>query len=146
MEIIFSKKQSHFNKLDKALVLHNYLTSKSEYLNPNIYNNKQKYNGFYLYDNKELIGGVGFYIDYYNWVFIEDLYINPSYRGQSYGTQLINKVKQFAKEHSCTGIRVETWDFQARPFYEKNGFTLYGELKNHPVGRIDYLLKIELLK
>ena len=38
---------------------------------------------------------------------------------------------------------METWDFQARGFYEKNGYIVFAEIKNCPPRTIDYYLKKE---
>lgn len=38
---------------------------------------------------------------------------------------------------------METWNFQARGFYEKNGYVVFAEIKNCPPGTVDYYLKKE---
>lgn len=38
---------------------------------------------------------------------------------------------------------METWDFQAKGFYEKNGYTVFAEIKDCPPGTICYFLKKE---
>ena len=52
-------------------------------------------------------------------------------------------LKDNVSEH-LTGIRMETWDFQAKGFYEKNGYSVFAEIKDCPPGTIDYYLKKEL--
>lgn len=99
---------------------------------------------FLVYDNDKLIGGAIGFIQY-NWYFLDLLYIDEEYRGQNIGTSLIKQIEAFAKKENLTGVRMETWDFQAKDFYEKLGYTVYGEIKNCPPGTIDYFLKKELL-
>ena len=103
-----------------------------------------KNSNFLAFDNDKLIGGAIGFVQY-NWYFLELLYIDQEYRGQDVGTSLIKQIEMFGRRENLTGVRVETWDFQARGFYEKNGFTVYAEIKNCPPGTIVYFLKKELL-
>ena len=98
---------------------------------------------FLVYDNDKLIGGAIGFIQY-NWYFLDLLYIDEEYRGQDIGTNLIKQIEAFAKKENLTGVRMETWDFQSRGFYEKNGYAVYAEIKNCPPGTIDYFLKKEI--
>ena len=102
-----------------------------------------KNNNFLAFDNEKLIGGAIGFIEY-NWYFLDLLYIDKEYRGQDIGTKLIREIEKFAKEENLTGVRMETWNFQARGFYEKNGYTVFAEIENCPPGTIDYFLKKEL--
>jgi hypothetical protein len=52
--------------------------------------------------------------------------------------------EQVARARKLTGIWLDTFDFQARPFYEKLGFTVFGELKDHPRGISQYWLQKRL--
>jgi len=132
---------SETSKLFLKQGLQNYNYSKNKYLNPKIYSIDKKYFGFYAYKNNEIIGGAYGFIEYENWVWLELLYVDSKYRGIDLGTKLIQSVENFAKENNCVGMRTETWDVQAKGFYEKMGFVVYGQLENHPVGAIDYHLK-----
>ena len=102
---------------------------------------RKKYLGFYVYDRGKKIGGVYGYIDPENWVYIALLYISDDYREKGIGSKLIALVEKLGRRSKCTGIRTETWDFQAIGFYEKRGFVVYGILEDHPIGATDYLLK-----
>lgn len=94
---------------------------------------------FIIYDNEKLVGGALGYIRY-NWYYLEILWLDPEYRGRKIGSELLEKIKLYAREHNLTGIRLDTWDFQARGFYEKNGFRVFGELRDCPPGTIRYAL------
>ena len=50
------------------------------------------------------------------------------------------EVENLAKKLNMNGIRVETWDFQAKGFYEKQGFEVFAELKDCPPKTIEYQL------
>lgn len=98
---------------------------------------------FLAFDNDKLIGGAIGYIEY-NWYFLDLLYIEENYRGQNIGTKLIKAIEEFAIKENLTGVRMETWNFQARGFYEKNGYKVFAQIENCPPGTIDYFLKKEL--
>lgn len=102
-----------------------------------------KHHNFMAFDKDELIGGaVG--IIQYNWYFLEFLYVNEAYRQHKVGKLLMKEIEAFSIQQQLTGIRLETWDFQARGFYEKQGYVVWGELKDCPPGTTEFHLKKEL--
>ena len=98
-----------------------------------------KNNNFLAFDNDKLIGGAIGFVEF-NWYFLDLLYIDEEYRNRNIGTNLIKEIEKFALEEHLTGVRMETWNFQAKGFYEKNGYSVFGEIKDCPPGTIDYHL------
>jgi hypothetical protein len=41
---------------------------------------------------------------------------------------------------ACTDVSLDTFEFQARPFYEKLGYTIFGTLEGYPPGYRQYFL------
>jgi len=80
----------------------------------------------------------------YEWLFISILIIPEALRGNGLGRRLMEQAEQIARTRNLTGIWLDTFDFQARPFYEKLGFTIFGELKDHPRGISQYWLQKRL--
>jgi GNAT superfamily N-acetyltransferase len=68
----------------------------------------------------------------YQWMFIELLYVPREARGQDIGTQLMQQAEDVARANNLTGIWLDTFAFQARGFYEKLGYTLFGEIADYP--------------
>lgn len=101
-----------------------------------------KNNNFLAFDNDKLIGGAIGFVEF-NWYFLDLLYIDEEYRNRNIGTNLIKEIEKFALEEHLTGVRMETWNFQAKGFYEKNGYSVFGEINDCPPGTIDYHLKKE---
>ncbi len=101
-----------------------------------------KNNNFLAFDNDKLIGGAIGFVEF-NWYFLDLLYIDEEYRNRNIGTNLIKEIEKFALKEHLTGVRMETWNFQAKGFYEKNGYSVFGEIKDCPPGTIDYHLKKE---
>ncbi len=88
-----------------------------------------------------VIGGILARIYCWGVVFVDILWINDHYRGQGLGTTLLNKVEEDAKAQQCHLIHLDTFDFQAKDFYEKNGFEIYGVLDNCPPNHKRYYMK-----
>ena len=95
---------------------------------------------FLAYDDNKLVGGAIGVIKY-NWYFLDLLYVDEEYRGQDIGTKLINEIEKLAKSKKLIGVRMETWDFQAREFYEKNGYEVYATFEDCPPGTVDNFLR-----
>ena len=74
------------------------------------------------------------------WVFIELLHLPAALRGQRIGTELMRLVEAEARARHCIGIHLDTFSFQARGFYEKLGFTVFGTLDGMPPGHARYWL------
>jgi GNAT superfamily N-acetyltransferase len=90
---------------------------------------------FHLRDEKtrEPVGGaVGH--GSFDWTFVELLWLPAELRGQGHGTRLMQAIEQFTREHGLAGVWLDTFSFQARPFYEKLGYTVFGTLEDHPLG------------
>ena len=76
----------------------------------------------------------------FDWVFVELLYVPKELQGQGHGTHLMHAIEAFARERGHIGIWLDTFSFQARPFYEKLGFTVFGTLEDHPIGGARYFM------
>ena len=100
---------------------------------------EKEYN-FIAYDGEKLIGGATGFIKY-KWYFLDMLFVDEQYRKKGIGSKLISCIEELAKKENLLGVRIETWDFQAREFYEKNGYEVYAEFDDCPPGTVDYFLK-----
>jgi GNAT superfamily N-acetyltransferase len=80
----------------------------------------------------------------YNWLFVELLAVPEAHRGGTYGTALMEQAEQIARANGCIGIWLDTYEFQARGFYEKLGFEVFGTLDDHPVGQKRFFLRKHL--
>ncbi len=74
-------------------------------------------------NNKNFVAGVDGK-SFYGCLYIDMLWVSENFRGQNYGTLLMAKVENIARERNCKFMTVCTTDWQARPFYEKLGFKL----------------------
>jgi ribosomal protein S18 acetylase RimI-like enzyme len=70
----------------------------------------------------------------WDWLQIDTLWVAESDRGRGYGRALVERAEQIARERGCRNARVDTFDFEARGFYERLGYCVYGELTGFPRG------------
>ena len=80
----------------------------------------------------------------YDWLFIKLLHVPETLRGQGLGTRLMQQAETFARERGLAGIWLDTFDFQARGFYEKLGYSVFGVVEDHPIGGRRYFLQKRL--
>ncbi len=77
----------------------------------------------------------------YDWMFIELLVVPEAARGRGLGAALMAKAEARARELGCVGIWLDTFSFQARPFYEKLGYAVFATITDHPRGAERYFLR-----
>jgi GNAT superfamily N-acetyltransferase len=66
----------------------------------------------------------------YDRLFVELLFVAESDRGHGLGSRLLTLLEDAAQEQGCAGAWLNTYDFQAPGFFEKNGYEQFGELAN----------------
>jgi GNAT superfamily N-acetyltransferase len=100
-------------------------------------------NFFLRNDDGEIVGGA-LGNTWGLWLYVSDLWVDHSLRGKGYATKLMTAIEHLAVERGCSNSHLDTFSFQARPFYEKVGYKLYGTLENHPRGHSHYFLNKSL--
>ena len=93
--------------------------------------------------DKSIVGGL-LGATYWQWLHVGFLWIQATYRGKGYGERLLATAEQEAVRRGCTAVHLDTLSFQALPFYEKLGYSVFGQLANHPAGHSRYYLKKDL--
>jgi GNAT superfamily N-acetyltransferase len=81
---------------------------------------------------------------FYDWLFVEWLAIPKEMRGRKLGTALMARAEDLARERQCLGVFLDTFSFQARGFYEKLGYAVFGTLEDHPRGGARYFMSKRL--
>ena len=90
-----------------------------------------------------VIGGLWGYTGH-DWLFTQLLVVPPALRGQGVGTELMQRAEAEARARGCTGAWLDTFEFQARGFYERLGYTCFGELADYPAGFARYFMRKSL--
>lgn len=97
-------------------------------------------------DNGKIIAGCVAKMYCWNVAYIDTLWVDSKYRGKGLGAKLLAEIEKTAKLKGCYLIHLDTFDFQAKEFYEKQGYEVFGILEDCPKGHFRYYLKKELNK
>ena len=99
---------------------------------------------YVIKEANQVIAGINAII-YHNSLYVDILFVEEQYRGQDLGSELLNKVEAEAKAIGVTLVHLATFDFQAKDFYLKAGYEVFGILEGCPkAGHKSYYLKKEL--
>lgn len=74
------------------------------------------------------------------WLYVGLLWVDDTCRGQDVGTTLMFRAEEEARRRGCYAAHLNTFSFEARPFYEKLGYQLFGTLNDFPRGHTRYFL------
>ena len=94
--------------------------------------------------NDRVVGGL-LGRTYWGWLQIDFLWVHESVRGRSYGTRLMLAAEREARARECRYSLLDTWGFQAAPFYEKLGYVAFGVLEDFPGEHRRYYFKKQLV-
>ena len=76
----------------------------------------------------------------WGWLMLDGLWIAPELRRRGHGARLLAAAEAVAKKRGCRGVWLGTFDFQARSFYEGQGYSVYGQLPDFPAGHTHFQL------
>jgi GNAT superfamily N-acetyltransferase len=88
-------------------------------------------------------GGITAYT-VWDWLQIENLWVAEALRGRGYGWQLLSRAEAIAVGYGCRLARLDTFEFEAREFYERRGYVVYAQTDNFPEGHTQFHLRKEL--
>ncbi|MCF3639096.1 GNAT family N-acetyltransferase [Rhizobium sp. TRM95111] len=86
------------------------------------------------------IGGL-WGVDDYGWAFVSYLLVPAEHRGDGLGRRLMAEAEAIAHARGMAGVWLNTFDFQAREFYEKLGYDVFAELPASGRARGQYFLR-----
>ena len=87
-----------------------------------------------------IIAGCTGYIFPWGCMYVDDMWVDEKYRRHELGSNALQAVEKVAESRGCYLIWVGTWDFQARPYYERHGYTVWAAINDSPKGHTDYQL------
>ena len=94
-------------------------------------------------EDEALVGGLVGEIGW-KWLFVELLWIAESHRDRGLGTSLLRRAEAEAMRRGARHAYLDTFDFQARPFYERHGYEVFGVLEDYPPGHQRFFLRKDL--
>jgi len=78
------------------------------------------------------------------WLHVSVVWVDERSRGERLGTQLVNAMEAEAIRRGCHSAYLDTFSYQARPFYEKLGYEVFGTLENYPSGHQRFYMRKRL--
>jgi GNAT superfamily N-acetyltransferase len=91
-------------------------------------------------ETDETLGGLWGWTSF-AYLHIDLLYLPESLRGTGLGRSLIWQAEAEAVQRGCHGAWLDTFSFQARGFYERLGYTVFGSIEDYPPGEARFFLK-----
>lgn len=126
MEILKQWNQLDSDYIRQKVIQHNMANIPEEVKHP-----KNQVSFILRDDNQQILGGITGTIFWYQ-LHIDFLWVDESLRGQGYGKELLIKIEEFAIEHGCQLIQLDTFSFQAPDFYLKFGYEVIGIVNDFP--------------
>lgn len=80
----------------------------------------------------------------WHWLYVDRLWVSDGHRGGGFGSALLEAAEDEGRRRGCTKAYLDTLSFQARPFYEKLGWTVFGTQDDYPPGMTRYFLQKDL--
>ena len=81
----------------------------------------------------------------WGWLHVELLFVPEGMRGAGLGTELMRLAEAEAMRRGCRGAWLDTFDFQARGFYERLGYSVFGTIGGHPPGHSRFFMQKALV-
>lgn len=97
----------------------------------------------YESDLGKFMAGICFSI-HGEWFEVDFLVVEDDERTQGLGSKLLQDAEALAVEKGCTMAFLTTFGFQAKPFYEKQGYQVVYEQKGYPRTGCKYFMEKRL--
>lgn len=68
----------------------------------------------------------------HGWLYVGWIWVSEELRNQQVGTELMRRAEAEALARACHHAHLTTLDFQARGFYERLGYVVFGVLEDYP--------------
>jgi GNAT superfamily N-acetyltransferase len=80
----------------------------------------------------------------FDWLFTQFLVVPEALRRRGVGSEIMRLAEQEAVRRGCHGAWLDTFEFQARGFYERIGYTCFAELADYPKGLSRFFMRKDL--
>lgn len=79
-------------------------------------------------DHGEMVGGL-MGKTFWNYLYVSILWVHEDHRGEGLGSKLLSAAEEEALQRDCKFALLDTYSFQARPFYERLGYEVFGSIE-----------------
>jgi len=81
---------------------------------------------------------------YFNWLYIDLLWVKEELRDRGYGRRLLTLAEEEALKRGAKNAYLDTFSFQAPDFYKQCGYEVFGDLQDFPPGHQRYFFTKQL--
>ncbi|MDP1604485.1 MAG: GNAT family N-acetyltransferase [Legionella sp.] len=99
---------------------------------------------YVIKNDDEIIAGINAVMYHWGILYIDELFVAEAHRHQKLGGYLLRRVEDEARELGASLSHTDTFDFQAKDFYLKQGYDIFGTLENCPPNHCRFFLKKNL--
>lgn len=105
----------------------------------------ESFNLFSTDGDGKIIAGITASLIMDSCISIHALWVDEKYRHKGVGSRLLSKLENDAKSVGAQLAHLDTFDFQALGFYQKNGYEIFGTLDGSPCsGHKRYYMRKQL--
>jgi GNAT superfamily N-acetyltransferase len=90
-----------------------------------------------------LVGGAHGQVNW-TWLHVALLWVAADRRHRGLGSKLLGAIESAAAQRGCRAAHLDTFSYQARPFYERHGYVLFATLDDYPPGHQRFFLRKSL--
>ena len=89
-------------------------------------------------EDGKLVAGLDACMTAFKILYVSTVFVEEAYRRKGYGTRLIQEMERRAKELGANTIRLDTFSWQGKEFYEALGYQVVGYYENATDGYEEY--------
>lgn len=89
-------------------------------------------------EDGKLIAGLDACITAFRILYVSTVFVDEAYRRKGYGARLIREMEKRAAAMGVNTIRLDTFNWQGKDFYEAMGYTAAGHYENADDGYSEY--------
>lgn len=94
-------------------------------------------------DDGALLAGISGYTAW-GWLYVQWLWVDESLRGQKFAGRMLAAAENEARMRGCHSAWIDTFNPVAEKAYRRQGYEVFGELPDFPIGRTRKFLKKRL--
>jgi len=98
----------------------------------------------FLRDDAGKIGGGAVGRVNWNWLDVYLVWVDERLRGTGWGRRMMEALETAGGARGCRHAHLDTFSYQARPFYEKLGYRVFAQLDDYPEGHQRFYLRKRL--
>jgi len=89
-------------------------------------------------ENGRIIAGLDACVTAFKILYVSTVFVDESYRRKGYGKALIQEMEKRARDMGVNTIRLDTFNWQGKDFYEALGYEVVGHYENTTDGYSEY--------